>query len=474
MKSRLVIYLEDEAGNKSNEELMGEIMGLTRAKEEDIFFDRNNTLATADLPDEVDLPELGLAIEASRLVAHAELHRVVKSEKMVSQEEDIKKNVPKTDNNKINFRWNHDCVKFTEALATIDTTGFQPEDVKVFQIDTGWSDHKQLKDYPKYFREPPCETFIDNDVRGPNGEVITAQGKDSLHEFKGIGQEHAHGTSTAATFIGADLTANPLPDFPTPAPLYYREPLNKGLFPHVEFYPLRAAQRVVLNLNGAERSGQDVLEAVQHAIANGAKVITMSMGGEFMRENLKAAAELAYKAGVIFVCAAGNSRLADALLGVVQPAVFKETVGVAGIESKYYKKKNTYRFVPWRNGCDGRNVDISAPAKYVYTAVKHPALGDLYKFGGGTSQATVHVAAAAALWLQQYQGEFEQPGPLAGFFNVNGDKSRRVKAFKWALKESMYVPNYWGRRRQRKNKGILDVKELMDFTPERFYREAPH
>ena len=129
--------------------------------------------------------------------------------------------------------------------------------------------------------------------------------------------------------------------------------------------------------------------------------------------------------------------------------------------------KPEIRFYPWEKGCDGPEVNISAPSRYIYTAFVSRRFPDgTYKFGGATSQATAHVAAAAALWRHVFFKELKHP-----WFKEK--PSRIVEAFKWGLSQSRHIPEYWKpenmesgandklRNAIKDNKGILNVHGLI-------------
>ncbi|MDX1909652.1 MAG: S8 family serine peptidase [Bacteroidia bacterium] len=400
-------------------------------------------------------------------------------------DKDWRENIPKLDDLKPDFQWNHTLIRFPEALqhaSAPDPTrnypgldlakvGSEATDTIVVQFDTGWTGHTKLANSGCYHTDKAA-CFI-NSI---NGIGSKKEAKDKLDKYGfPAPQKPGHGTATAHTVIGGKATAG-LKDRPDENAIsgIFTDDLAGGLFPYITFIPYRVANRVVLNLN-PERSSEDVLKAVEWAISNDKPhVITMSMGGELWGvQALKSAAQLAYKHGIIFVCAAGNSNFVDNLFGVVEPAAQKETIAVAGIEPRALQQSGEIRYYPWQEGCDGEEVDISAPSKYIYTAyIDKNHLDGCYKFGGATSQATAHVAAAAALWRHYYAHELSQ-----GAFALS--PSLIVEAFRWGLKASANVPFYWQnpnedpsvndklRNAIRNNKGILDVRNLLspEFSP---------
>lgn len=375
----------------------------------------------------------------------------------VTRDKEVAKNLPKIDG-KVNLKWNHDCVKFPEAIAyarekgRLDTSlGENATDIQVYQLDTGWTNHNAIEWYPRYNTQDSV-SFIERD------KIKTGEDRVRAHNLVGNLQTKAHGTSTGHTFIGRK--AEPLEEgFPENFHGLYKGHYNEGLFPFISFTPLRIARRVVFNLNFGEKAAKDMLEGVKYAVNKGAQVITMSMGGELINPAYPKAAEYAHKRGVIFVCAAGNSRIADLLVDVVRPAEESGTIAAAGITP------NAGHYIPWPEGCDGEEVDISAPAAFIYTALKNGKNpeDDQYKFGHGTSQATVHVAAAAALYLHFYKEELDD----SWFKNK---PSRIVECFRWAIRKSANKPTHWSKMDIADNKGILDVYNLLQnaYSPEAY------
>jgi thermitase len=165
-----------------------------------------------------------------------------------------------------------------------------------------------------------------------------------------------------------------------------------------------------------EGSTEHAIKAIDYAVANGAKIINASWGGETGDEDerpLKDAIKRAEEKGVLFIVAAGNGRL-DQAAGKshgfdidtdskpVAPAVynFPNMIGVAALDSN----NQIAEFSNW-----GKNsIKIGAPGVKILSTVP----GDRYQdtivdFGSikatwdGTSMATPFVVgAAAAIWSQ--------------------------------------------------------------------------
>jgi thermitase len=133
----------------------------------------------------------------------------------------------------------------------------------------------------------------------------------------------------------------------------------------------------VLDSNGS--GPYDVIaKGIIYATENGAKVINLSLGGPSYSATLENAVNYAFSNGVVVVAAAGNQS------GPVNyPAAFKNVVAVSATDQNDAKASFS-NF--------GAEIDISAPGVLIYTTNSAPNT-----YGNGTSFASPHVAAAAAM-----------------------------------------------------------------------------
>jgi len=306
--------------------------------------------------------------------------------------------------------WNHVQTSFPEAIkksvaqGKLDTT--RGTGIKVAHFDTGVSRHQALGSIINY------------------GINFIEEGSDPIDPLTDEMQHPGHGTSTSGIIIGSGK-GGPNPDI-----------FNKGVFPYVDLIPYRISNSVVHIL----RPGF-IADAIIDAVDKGCAVITMSMGGAPPTRRWLEAVEYAYKNGVIFCSAAGND------VGfVVWPARYSQVFAIAGL--------NINR-EPWEGSCHGKSVILSAPGENVY--VCRARMGDSaisydYSFGSGTSFATPHVAAAAALWLNHFGAELSSLP----------QKHMIPDAFRWALEKSATgFPsglNGYG-------KGVLNAELLLDYGP---------
>ena len=152
----------------------------------------------------------------------------------------------------------------------------------------------------------------------------------------------------------------------------------------------------------------NVAEGVDFAVRNGAKVINMSLGGPDNSVTLQQAVDRAVAAGVTVVAASGN----DGEGRVDFPAALANVIAVGAIDTRKV-------LAPYSNfgaqidvvgpGGDGRRDDNNdGLADVVFQQMPNPqfvAIGrhDVFGYFGlqGTSMATPHVAALAALLYSQ-------------------------------------------------------------------------
>ncbi len=164
-----------------------------------------------------------------------------------------------------------------------------------------------------------------------------------------------------------------------------------GINWQVKIMPLRAID------NLGSGSYTDITRAVDYAVRNGARVISMSFVGENNDPVLRDSLRSAYEKGIVIVAAAGNNR-DDTSVNPYYPLCYDAydsenwILGVTSINSNN-------RLSSFANY--GRCVDIAAPGERIYSTEHYlPEQGYNQEFGGmwqGTSFATPIVAGTAAL-----------------------------------------------------------------------------
>jgi len=140
----------------------------------------------------------------------------------------------------------------------------------------------------------------------------------------------------------------------------------------------------VLNSAGSG-SYSNVIAGINWCASNGAKVISMSLGGSSGSDAFKSAVDTAYANNILVVAAAGNSGNPPGKGdNVGYPARYNSVIAVAATDSNNKRAS-------WSS--TGPAVEISAPG----VSVKSTWLGTGYNTISGTSMATPHVSGVAAL-----------------------------------------------------------------------------
>jgi subtilisin family serine protease len=256
-------------------------------------------------------------------------------------------------------QWNFKMIQAEEAWKRTRGKG-----IVVAVIDTGVAG-------PDYARGKGCRDFKD---------TAFVPGYDFVNKDDQPYDDHAHGTHVAGTI--AESTNN-----------------NEGvagLAFEASIMPLK-----VLSASGSGSAG-DIGDAIRWAADHGANVINMSLGSAYPSKVMENACNYAAKKGVLIVCAAGNSFRE----GVGYPAAYPSCLAVSSVGPS----GNLSKFSSW-----GKQVAIAAPGgdmidsqdpkdgilQNTNMSEKIGGHGDDYYAFQGTSMASPHVAAAAALVMAQ-------------------------------------------------------------------------
>ena len=135
-----------------------------------------------------------------------------------------------------------------------------------------------------------------------------------------------------------------------------------------------------------------VIAAIGRAVADGARVINMSLGATDYSQALADAVQAAWAAGVVIVAGAGN----DGTTAQFYPAALDNVVAVGAFDENHLRASFS-NYGSW--------VDIAAPGSNILSTyplskceeVGTPGEIGCYAWLSGTSMATPHVAGAAAL-----------------------------------------------------------------------------
>jgi subtilisin family serine protease len=146
-------------------------------------------------------------------------------------------------------------------------------------------------------------------------------------------------------------------------------------------------------------STSNEISAIQWAVNNGTRVISMSYGSYYRSRTEEEALQNAYSRGVYLVAAAGN----DGAPWKLYPAAYKSVVSVAATNSSNLRAS----FSNYNN-----DVELAAPGvailstmpTYVAWLNTQYGLATTYEYLSGTSMACPHVSGTAGLVIWKYPG----------------------------------------------------------------------
>jgi len=132
----------------------------------------------------------------------------------------------------------------------------------------------------------------------------------------------------------------------------------------------------------------DAVEALDYAVANGARVSNNSWGGSGVSLALQQAIQQAGAAGHLFVAAAGNAG-SDIDVSPTYPAAYPEANIVSVAAGDHNDRLATF------SNYGSQGVDLAAPGVSIMSTLPGNTYGEL----SGTSMATPHVTGAVSLLL---------------------------------------------------------------------------
>lgn len=201
-------------------------------------------------------------------------------------------------------------------------------------------------------------------------------GYDFVNDDAIAADDHGHGTHCAGTIAQSTDNGRGV----------------VGLAPGCKIMPLK-----VLSAQGWGNTS-DIADAVRFAADNGADVISMSLGGGGYSRVMHSAVNYAQSKGVVVVAAAGNADRNR----VEYPAAYKGVLAVTAVgpsgKRAFYSSYGKQAFI----AAPGGDLREGNEAGVLQNTVmpSNPDHPTVYAYFQGTSMATPHVAAAAALVRQ--------------------------------------------------------------------------
>ena len=328
-------------------------------------------------------------------------------------------------------QWNLDLVNAESAYKLLPllpgSEAVDWRDIEVGHIDTGIRRHPAFGPWV----DGRSETVLLE--RGSNLKEPGTLPLDPMNYYTYEGGawtiRRGHGTRTASVICGSVAGE-------------YR-----GVAPGLPVVPYRAVNGVDLTSVRSKRVAEALEGAVKEASC---EVISISLGTPSKAERLGNALDKAYEKGVIVVAAGGQCTNR-----VVYPARYARSIGVGGVRANRMVWHRYYVDAA-KSAEDLRYIDVWAPAKKVLVATTDrkdkddPEFHHGYDFKSGTSYATAHVAAAAAMWTAQHYDDLR---------NRYKRPWQRVEAFRTAIRATG-TPIKGSYPRQKKTR-ILDIDALL-------------
>lgn len=254
--------------------------------------------------------------------------------------------------------WGLDMINAPEVWQN----GYTGNGIIVAVIDTGVDyNHNDLKNNIWTNTKEIAGNGIDDDG---NGYVDDVQGWNFDSKNNNTLDDNGHGTHVSGIIAGENNAYG-----------------VTGVAYNAKIMPVK-----VLNSSGSG-SYSAIADGIYYAVNNGAKIINLSLGGDFSSKALQSALEYASNKGVIVVMAAGNE--GGSIPGY--PARYADKSGIA--VGAVGKNGNLTDFSN-RSGSN-QLAYVTAPGESIYSTVP----GNQYANYSGTSMASPYVAGVVALML---------------------------------------------------------------------------
>lgn len=233
--------------------------------------------------------------------------------------------------------WNINAINVNQAWGE----GYSGKGVKVAVLDTGISNHPELKISGGISTVDYTTSWVDDNGHGTHVSGIIAAQKN------------------VAEINGTDIV---------------------GVAPNVNLFSVK-----VLDKNG-KGCLSDILEGLDWAIFNHMDIVNVSFGTDELSPIFQELINKAYKQGMLIVAASGNDGLNNS---VEYPAKFSNAIAVSSVNKSLVLSPFTSK---------GKEVEFTAPGEEITSTYKNR---DYYKLSG-TSQATPHVTGMLALLKEKF------------------------------------------------------------------------
>ncbi|WP_328897075.1 S8 family serine peptidase [Streptomyces sp. NBC_00236] len=223
------------------------------------------------------------------------------------------------------------------------------------------------------------DTGIDQDHPDVKDRVLEAR---SFVPGEDVDDKHGHGTHVASTIAGSGAAS---------------DGANKGVAPAADLL----VGKVLDNSGSGADSG--IIEAMEWAKAEGADVVSMSLGSTIPDDGSDPMAQavnaLSADGGPLFVIAAGNAYGAGT---IGSPGSADKALTIAAVDKQ--DNRADFSSMGPLTRSHGLKPDLSAPGVGINAAASQsvPGVEGMYRSMDGTSMATPHVAGAAAIVKERH------------------------------------------------------------------------